>query len=278
LTYIDGLDHVIIAVAALDAGETAMERLGFRTTPRGYHSAHMGTANSTIVFPDRTYFEVLGPIAETEANQAIRDGIAQGRALFGLAMKTANAEAAQKGFAKRAIDAGPVNVFARPVSMPDGDQEAAFRTTNIKAEASPGVYAFVCEHLTPDLVWRADYLEQPNAVVGLTEVAACATDLPAAEAGWSRILPEAVKATPESVTVEFTNAVLRYLAPDLYRARFGPPPPVDPCLGALVFLSSDMSQTRAALNAAGAAFTEEGGALLLPPEEACGVAFAFRSA
>ena len=67
MTVITGLDHVIIAVRDLDAGEAAMSRLGFRPTPRGYHSAHMGTANSTIVLPDNTYFEVLGVVADTGA-------------------------------------------------------------------------------------------------------------------------------------------------------------------------------------------------------------------
>lgn len=275
---ISGLDHVIIAVGDLDAGEAAMRRLGFRTTPRGYHSAHMGTANSTIVFADRTYFEVLGPVAETEANRPIREGLAAGRALFGVAMKTEDAAAAQAGFAARGISDGPVNDFSRPVALPEGAREAAFRTTNISAEASPGAYAFVCQHLTPELVWRPDYLEQENGVVGLKEVVACSSDLAAAEAGWARILPGAVRRATEDVIVDFGNGQLHYLAPPTYRARFGAPPAVDPGLGALVFASADMARTRALLSGAGAVFKEEGGQLLLPATEACGVTFAFRAA
>ena len=60
LRHISGIDHCVLLVRDLDKAEWDMTRLGFRPTPRGYHSAHMGTANATVVFRDGTYFETLG--------------------------------------------------------------------------------------------------------------------------------------------------------------------------------------------------------------------------
>ena len=49
MQHVLGLDHVIILVRDLDDADARMARLGFRPTPRGHHSAHMGTANSTVM-------------------------------------------------------------------------------------------------------------------------------------------------------------------------------------------------------------------------------------
>ena len=64
MQHVSGIDHCVLLVRDLDAAERAMARLGFRPTPRGHHSAHMGTANATVVFRDGTYFETLGVVAE----------------------------------------------------------------------------------------------------------------------------------------------------------------------------------------------------------------------
>ncbi len=273
MTPIKGLDHVIIAVKDLSAGEAAMIRLGFRPTPRGYHSAHMGTANSTIVLPDKTYFEVLGVVSDTPRSRDILAGVDGGRHLFGVAMRTDDAAEAQADFAARGVSAGAVNDFSRPVDLPDGQREAVFRTTNISAEASPGAYAFACQHVTPEVVWRPDYLEQPNAVVGLKEVVACASDLDAVQAAWARVFESAGSRSPDSLVFDLGNARLTYLTPAAYGARFGEPPANDPGLGALVFASSDLAGTLAHLRKSGVAVEQAGERLIVPAAEASGVTF-----
>ena len=72
MRHVLGLDHVVILVRDLDDADARMARLGFRPTPRGYHSAHMGTANATVMLPDRTYFETLTVLQETPANADVR--------------------------------------------------------------------------------------------------------------------------------------------------------------------------------------------------------------
>ncbi len=277
MTAITGLDHVIIAVKDLDAGEAAMSRLGFRPTPRGYHSAHMGTANSTIVLPDNTYFEVLGVVSDTQRSRDILAGVDQGRHLFGVAMKTGDAAGAQAAFAQRSVSAGPVNDFSRPVELPGGTRDAAFRTAHIAAEASQGIYAFVCQHLTPDVVWRPDYLEQPNAVVGLEEVVACASDLDAVEAAWGRFVDMAIGRSQDGVTFDLGNGRLTFLSPAAFERRFGERPANDPGLGALVFVTADSAKTRASLQEKAVTLKDDGGTLIVPSAEASGVTFAFQA-
>ena len=74
---IGGIDHLVIAVSDLDRAAQAYRRLGFTLSPRAVHSAHMGTANHTIMLA-RDYFEVLGVLAPTKADARWRNALAQG--------------------------------------------------------------------------------------------------------------------------------------------------------------------------------------------------------
>lgn len=269
---ITGIDHAIVATGDLGAAEDAFARLGFSVTPRGLHSAHMGTANATTVFSNGTYIELMGIVAPTERNAPFRDGITAGRTLFGLALKTADAEAARDAFAAAGVDDGPVASFSRPVGLPDGEHEAAFRTTNIAASATPGAHAFVCEHLTPAVVWRPDYLEHPNGVTGLRAIVAVADDPEAAAEAWGTIAPGPVSTSASKATVDFHNAQLEILSPDAFEALFGPPPSHNPGLAALVLATVDVTATGRALASAG---VPEPARLIAGPEFAAGVTLQF---
>ena len=88
---ITGFDHALILVADVDDGIDRMRRLGFRPTPKGFHSAHMGTANSTVVLPEMTYFEVISVVAPTPANAVMRGRLERRQGPFGYAVKTDDA-------------------------------------------------------------------------------------------------------------------------------------------------------------------------------------------
>lgn len=245
-----------------------MTALGFRPTPRGLHSAEMGTANATIVLRDGTYFEVLGVVADTEANAPIRDGLAQGRHLFGLVLKTDDAAAAQTAFDGLGIGAGAMRSFSRPVELPDGRRDAAFRTAHLHPSVTPGAYGFACQHLTPAVVWRPDYLEQPNAVTGIRRVIAVASDPAGAASAWGRI-PGMEVSGP---AVRIGERTLEFVDPAAFARRFGPAPAARPALAALVFETSDLSKARAALESGGIGCRSDDHALQVTRE---GVVFRF---
>jgi hypothetical protein len=269
---IRGIDHAILATGDLGAAEDAFARLGFAVTPRGLHSAHIGTANATMVFSDGTYLELLGVTAPTEWNVAVREGITAGRNLVGLALKTDDAAAAREALAAKRLDDGPVNTFSRPVGLPDGEHEAAFRTAGIAATTTPGAYTFVCEHLTPEVVWRPDYIVHPNAASGLRAVVGVAEDPGAVAARWEAVAPEAVAMTASKATVSFGNARLEFMTPEAFAAVLGPPPLETPALAAVVLSSADLSATATALAAAGV-LNPQG--LIVPAHEAAGIIVQF---
>ena len=58
-------------VKDLDKAAENYKRLGFTVSPRGTHSAHMGSGNYTIMF-DPDYMELLGVLTPTEHNAPAR--------------------------------------------------------------------------------------------------------------------------------------------------------------------------------------------------------------
>src|SRR6478735_11955565 len=66
-----GIDHAVVVVGDLDKAAENWRRLGFTMSPRGTHSAKMGTGNYTIML-DPDYMELLGVLVETEHNAPTR--------------------------------------------------------------------------------------------------------------------------------------------------------------------------------------------------------------
>jgi hypothetical protein len=257
-----------------------MTRLGFRPTPRGIHSAKLGTHNATIVLPDRTtYFEVLGIRSPTDDNAAMRAGLEDREGAAGLAFKTTDAQAAAGEFAAAALAAGPAIEFDQPVELPHGMANAAFTVARLTADATPGAFSFVCQHFTPEVVWRDDYVAQPNGAVGLTGIVGVVED-PASIAGaWQRVFGERLRRDGDDVVIDTGTAAIRWttraglertygaFAAALAKGADGP--------RVLQVRSADLDATRHVLGAAGIATIDVPGGFATDPAAGCGTIFAF---
>ena len=129
----------MIAVRDLDVAAARFTALGFTLTPRGFHS--IGSQNHCIMFGS-TYIELLTtPVAHPWLDYYRRFG----EGLAAVALSTGDAEAAARELpgAKAPMD------LSRPVE----GGVARFRLVQI--ENVP--YVFVCQHLTPQLVWRPQW-------------------------------------------------------------------------------------------------------------------------
>jgi catechol 2,3-dioxygenase-like lactoylglutathione lyase family enzyme len=275
MQHVLGLDHVIILVRDLDDADARLTRLGFRPTPRGLHSRHMGTANATVVLENGTYLEILSVLEATPANADSRAVLAEREGLFGLALKTDDAHAAAEAFEAAQIAAGGALAFVRPVAFPSGTQDACFTVARIRAEATPGASVFVCQHHTPEIVWREDYLEQPNGATGIAEVIGIADDLLAIEDAYDEIFGERVRGAADRVMIAAGGAPITFLSPGAFVERFGvtgePVSSPRPRLVGLRVRVPDLDKARATLQRGGVPWTEGAGrSLLITPDQACG--------
>jgi hypothetical protein len=190
-----GLDHVVVMTKDLDEGARRWQSLGFTVSPRGMHTAVMGTANHTIML-EHDYLELIGVVAETERNAPARAFLARRgegieRAAFtGTDADDGVAELKARGFAAL----GPYD-FGRPVDLPDGSTvEARFRTFVWPIEERPGgLRVFACQHLTRENVWLPTLTRHANTATRIDRVEMLSPDPRAAAAHMGRLIDR----TPE---------------------------------------------------------------------------------
>ncbi len=184
-----GIDHVVVTVGDLDRAAETWRRLGFTLSPRGTHSAHLGSANHTIML-DPDYIELLTVVTPTDHNRKSRDFLARREGIDRLAFTATDAEAGAAALRARDIDVtGPLD-FGRPVQLPrEGTAEARFRTIQwSEAERPAGIGIFACQHLTRDVVWIPELMKHPNTATRLERIEILAADPKAAAAHMARLI------------------------------------------------------------------------------------------
>jgi catechol 2,3-dioxygenase-like lactoylglutathione lyase family enzyme len=278
MQHVLGLDHVIILVRDLDDADARMARLGFRPTPRGVHSPHMGTANATVMLENGTYLEILTVLEATPANEDSRAVLGEREGPFGLALKTDDAHGAAEAFEAAQMAAGGALAFVRPVAFPNGTQDACFTVARARPDATPGASLFVCQHHTPGIVWREDYLEQPNGATGLAEVIGIADDLTAIEDAYGTIFGERSRRTSDRITIAAGDARITFLSSGAFVERFGPAgDPVSsprPRLAGLRVQVREVDRAKALLRRNGVPWTEGAdGSVLVASDQGCGTLF-----
>ena len=279
LKNVSGIDHAVVVVENLDNAAENWTRLGFTVSPRGTHSAMMGTGNFTVML-DPDYFELLGVLAVTDHNTPTRAFLAKREGIERIALtaidSTAGAEEIRaRGFAPL----GPAD-FERPVTMPDGTQSAAkFRTFGWPiAEAPGGVRLFACQHKTRETVWIPELMKHANGAKRLKQVLIVSTEPSEDAAHLGRMIDRATKTEPDgafAVPSGSDRADFVFLTKDQLGRRY---PGVSltglPERGGagIVMVTSDLA---AAEKAVGSSGIRSGSACCVAPAEANGTLLAF---
>jgi hypothetical protein len=165
------LDHVVIDVRdRIDDAMRCFSALGFQLTPRGHHT--LGSANHLAMFAT-DYLELLG----FGEDGATRTEIARFPAgLNGLVFKTTDADLVHRHAAEAGLPVLPVQSFSRPVALDGATRDARFRTTRLDPDKIAMGRVYFCEHLTPDLVWRAEWQAHPNGAHAIARVVVATAD------------------------------------------------------------------------------------------------------
>lgn len=202
---IGGIDHAVLAVRDLEAARETFRRLGFTVTPRGHHT--LGSQNHCIVFGE-DYLELLWLPPELKTRPFIADFLEGGEGLAALALKTPDAEAACAELGTAGLDPSPPLDFSRPVHFAGGVGNARFRTLDIGASHVPCGRLFLCEHQTPELVWRTEWRQHENGATALAAVAVITADVAATANAYERIFATHAKEIAEGLLVETGGAPL----------------------------------------------------------------------
>jgi catechol 2,3-dioxygenase-like lactoylglutathione lyase family enzyme len=257
-----GIDHLVILVKDLDASRDVFAALGFRMTPRGTHSPHMGTGNYLFIL-ERDYVELLGVVTPTENNAEWRAKLDQsGEGLTGMALATHDPVGAHSTLMQRGLAPMPPLEFSRPVEVPGGTREAAFAVIRLPPETVPGLNLFVCGHKTRELVWRPEWQTHPNSATRILQVTLPVSDLDGAIAAWER--PFGATATRNGSGSE---ATIRTGTASLRLVRSGTP--------TIRFAAQSLSDAARVLDRNGVPHTTAPTLLTVEPAHACGVQIEF---
>jgi catechol 2,3-dioxygenase-like lactoylglutathione lyase family enzyme len=165
------LDHVVVDVRdRIDEAAQCFRALGFQLTPRGHHT--LGSVNHLAMFAT-DYLELLGFAGDGAIRPEIM-GFPPG--LNGLVFKTADADSVYREAAAAGLPILPVQSFSRPVVLGGETRDARFRTTRLDPARVPMGRVYFCEHLTPDLVWRAEWQAHPNGASTIAGVVVATAD------------------------------------------------------------------------------------------------------
>lgn len=276
-----GLDHVVVVVRDLDAAALGWHKLGFTISPRGLHSAHMGTANYTLMLGE-DYLELMGVVAPTERNAPTRALLAKREGIERAAFTTLDAEAGVAALRARGLDKalGPDD-FSRPVALADGRQtDAVFRTFQWPIDERPGgLRIFACQHFTRAAVWLPELTTHANGAHRIDHLALLSADPAAAARHMSRLIDMPVGTDSDGAPRVESGAgrgAFVFVDRALLLARH-PTVRLDgmPAEGAVVLSLrvEDADQTAAALADAGVRTSS--GVVSVPPAKANGVLVEF---
>ena len=280
LNNVIGIDHAVVAVGDLDKAAATWKALGFTVSPRGTHSAHMGSGNYTIML-DPDYLELLGVLVPTEHNAPTRDFLdGRGEGIERIAFTAIDSGGGADEIRARGYPPiGPID-FERPVTMRDGRQSAAkFAVFQWPVDEAPGgVRLFACQHKTRETVWIPELMTHANGARRLRRVLIVTPDPNHDAAHLCRMIDRDAHSESDgaiAVPSGSDRADFVFLSKDQLRHRY---PGVSlaglPERGGagLVIASGDLDATGRILGAAG---TRSGTSLCVPPSGANGTLLAF---
>jgi hypothetical protein len=280
LKNIIGIDHAVVVVRDLDQAAENWKQLGFTVSPRGTHSAKLGSGNYTIMLGS-DYIELLGILVETEHNTPTRNFLAQrGEGIERIAFTAVDSAAGAEEIRARGYAAvGPID-FERPVTMPDGTLSAAkFRIFQWPIEEAPaGLRIFACQHKTRETVWIPELQKHANAAKGLKQALVVSPDPAKDAAHLARMIDREVRSEPDGavkVPSGSDRADFVFLTKDQLGLRY---PNVSlaglPERGGagLVLATGDLAATEKAIGKAG---NRSGDSVVVAPAAANGALLAF---
>jgi hypothetical protein len=267
------LDHVVVNVRdQIDAGLETYRRLGFTMTPRGYHT--LGSMNHLAIFGTEYLELIAAPPGDTRRAEILTSPFG----LNGLVFGTDDSAASYAALHEAGVPMEPPMQFSRPVELPDGPQDATFRTVRLKPGVTSVGRLYFCHHLTRDLVWRDEWRHHANGTIGIVRAVISAHDPAVLGALFARMFgPDAIRRTDGGCSLLIGLSRFDLITPDALQRQFGAAAPPadgrDEFMAALTFRTRSLDQAAAAIHADGV--QREADRIVVPAAAAFGATLEF---
>jgi catechol 2,3-dioxygenase-like lactoylglutathione lyase family enzyme len=282
---IDNINHVGMAVRDLAMTADRYEAMGFQLTPYSPHSAAwkpgdpvqpLGSGNRCVMF-ENTYLEILA--SENPAKQAARiaNFLKHHQGAHIICFDCKDTDAVDRRVRGLGYETSGVIPLQREIATPEGMRTARFVRSQFAPKDSPEGYIQASTHLTPEYIYQPRFIRHPNGCYRLFETILVSDNLPAFEKRYADYL--GIKPERDGVALRFSlprGTVLTII--DVRGAAAMLPggllPPV-PGIAAVGFRTRDLVAARERLESNGFTVIAVGERILIPAEEASGVAILF---
>jgi len=218
--HLTGIDHTLIGVRDLEAAREAWATLGFTVSPRGRHIG-WGTANYCIML-EEGYIELLGIVDPAQFTNNLDKVLESREGMFALAFASDDGAALAQDFAAAGLHPDGPKDLKRYLELPDGDVLPEFKLVYLPADETPDLKAFVCHHLTPELIRRPEWLAHQNGARRLAAVTICSERPADAGFGYLPLFGEtALRAGDGFVEIVTPMGSLRFVTPLHLRRLYG---------------------------------------------------------
>lgn len=288
MTDIDSINHVGIAVRDLAATASRYEAMGFMLTPYSPHAGAwkpgeapqpFGSGNRCVMFA-HDYLEILGNENPARPSPRISNLLAHHQGAHIVCFNSDDVAAVDRRLQSAGITTSGVIPLQREVDTPDGIKTARFERVQFAPSDSPEGYVQAARHLTPDCIYQPRYTAHANGCTGLANVFIVTDDVDhfsSKYAVYTGLTPQTHAAS--AVFQLPQGAKLHLLRPrDAVEQLPGTLHPPLPGILAVAFVCPALQAQATRLADAGIACVRAAGRLIVPAEEASGVAIVFEAA
>jgi catechol 2,3-dioxygenase-like lactoylglutathione lyase family enzyme len=285
LSDIDNLNHVGMAVRDLAETVRRFEAMGFQLTPYSPHSAAwkpgepvqpQGSGNRCVMFAN-DYLEILASEDSSKPAARISNFLKRHQGAHIICFNTQRPNDVDNRLKAAGIVTSGVIPLQREIDTPDGIRTAKFARLQFAPADSPEGYVQAAQHLTPQYIYQPRYIVHPNGCSSLHTTFVVTNDLEGFAAKYRRYTGLADVRHDHSAQFDFPLGTRLIVVDEAHAADFLPGtlfPPL-PAIAGVSFRCPDLDAQRKRLAGHGFAFAEAQGRLIVPAEQASGVAVLF---
>jgi catechol 2,3-dioxygenase-like lactoylglutathione lyase family enzyme len=248
------LDHVGIAAHDLDALAATYESLGFRLTPLARHAGRLvpdgpivpfGTGNRCAMLgrPGQPagYLELIARIDPDAPANSLDRFLQRHEGIHIVAFGIADEQAELARLRREGFDLPGVAYLERPVDQGAPEKGMAkFARLPLPNEASPEGRMQLIRHLTPDLIWRAEWLAHPNRAERLAGLVICTADVEEAAGRFARLTGSPPRPAAGLTSFRLGDARMTLVSPGMLDTIMpGVQPPSLPFIAGVLVLTAD---------------------------------------
>lgn len=284
---IHSVNHVGMAVASIEAAAARFEAMGFVLTPFSAHAgawkpgdpvARLGAGNRCAMFR-RNYLEILASEDLQRPAERIERFLVHHQGAHIICFGTDAPHAVDARLLAAGVKTSGVIPLQRDVDTPEGARTAKFERVQFAPDGSPEGFIQAALHLTPEYIHQPRYITHPNGATELSEVILVADDVDAFERKYTLYAGCAAERNGARRTFRFplVSAVSIVAARDAASVLPGSLLPPIPGIAGVAFKTARLDEVRERLGAARIRCAAQDGRIVVPAEEALGVAVVFES-